>query len=91
MTGRPGPARPNEPGPHDAMAALQALYGPGVGDVDDIPATTHWPSLPADDAAAEWDELRVWVEGLQARFEHLVLSRASPARVHAATLSGWPE
>lgn len=37
----------------------------------DVPAPTHWPSLPSADAAAEWEELRAWVEDLQGRFGHL--------------------
>ncbi len=40
-------------------------------DFADIPAPTHWPSLPSTDAASEWDELRTWVEALQGRFVHL--------------------
>ncbi len=37
----------------------------------DVPAPTRWPSLPSADAAAEWEELRAWVEDLQGRFGHL--------------------
>ncbi len=39
--------------------------------MDEIPTATHWPSIPADDHAAAWAELRDWVEGLQQRFDHL--------------------
>ena len=42
-----------------------------TGDPGDVAAPTHWPSLPSADAAAEWDELRAWVEALQGRFAHL--------------------
>ncbi len=42
-----------------------------AGDIADVPAPTHWPSLPSADAAAEWNELRAWVETLQGRFAHL--------------------
>ena len=41
------------------------------GDPADVAAPTHWPSVPSADAAAEWDELRAWVEALQGRFAHL--------------------
>lgn len=37
----------------------------------DIPPPTHWPSVRPEDAEAEWDALRVWVERLQRRFHHL--------------------
>jgi hypothetical protein len=40
-------------------------------DLEEIPAARHWPEVPAVDAAAEWKELRVWVEQLQERFSHL--------------------
>ena len=42
-----------------------------TGDPADVAAPTHWPSVPSADAAAEWDELRAWVEALQGRFAHL--------------------
>ena len=42
-----------------------------TGDPADVAAPTHWPSLPSADAAAEWEELRAWVEDLQGRFGHL--------------------
>ena len=41
------------------------------GDFADVPAPTHWPSLPSADAPAEWNQLRAWVEQLQRRFAHL--------------------
>lgn len=50
--------------------ALQTFYGEAP-DLSDIPLATHWPSVPAVDAEAEWNELRSWVEDLQGRFEHL--------------------
>lgn len=42
-----------------------------AGDLGDVAAPTHWPSVPSADAAAEWDELRAWVEALKGRFAHL--------------------
>jgi len=42
-----------------------------AGELADVPAPTHWPAIPAVDAAAEWDDLAAWVEGLCARFAHL--------------------
>jgi hypothetical protein len=40
-------------------------------DLDDIPGATHWPEVLAVDAAAQWEDLRAWVEKLQERFSHL--------------------
>ncbi len=40
-------------------------------DFGDVPAPTHWPLLPSADTAAEWNQLRGWVEGLKDRFGHL--------------------
>ena len=64
---------PNAPSPLDELR--QVLGDPyDVGDVDDfadIPAPTHWPGVPATDAGAQWEELRSWVDALQARFAHL--------------------
>ena len=46
-------------------------HGFDTGDLGDVAAPTHWPSLPSADTAAEWAELRAWVESLQGRFGHL--------------------
>ena len=40
-------------------------------DLDEIPGATHWPEVLAIEAAAQWGELRDWVEQLQERFSHL--------------------
>jgi hypothetical protein len=40
-------------------------------DLDEIPGATHWPEVLAVEAAAQWGELRDWVEQLQERFSHL--------------------
>jgi hypothetical protein len=40
-------------------------------DLDEIPGATHWPDVLAVEAAAQWGELRAWVEQLQERFSHL--------------------
>ena len=42
-----------------------------AGELADIDAPTHWPAIPAADAAGEWDDLAVWVEALRGRFAHL--------------------
>ncbi|MDA8317776.1 MAG: hypothetical protein M0010_21810 [Actinomycetota bacterium] len=40
-----------------------------VGIVSSQPTgPTHWPSVPAIEAAVEWQELREWVNGLEERF-----------------------
>jgi hypothetical protein len=36
-----------------------------------LPHPIHWPSLTAEEAEHEWDELRHWVERLRARFPNL--------------------
>ena len=62
----------------NSLAELHKLagYGVDVGAFDsakfaDVPAPTHWQSLPSADAAGDWAELRAWVERLQGRFAHL--------------------
>ena len=57
----------------DPILEAMGLPGPrsGLPSLDDIPSATHWPSLSAGDAAAEWEELRGWVDRLQNRFPHL--------------------
>jgi hypothetical protein len=40
-------------------------------DLDEIPGAMHWPEVLAIEAAAQWGELRDWVEQLQERFSHL--------------------
>lgn len=42
-----------------------------MGTVEDVPAATHWPDIPPEDAPTCWDELRIWVERLLVRFAHL--------------------
>jgi hypothetical protein len=56
--------------PFDELArALGDAYD--AGDLADVPPPTHWPVVPAADAAAEWEELAAWVQALCARFAHL--------------------
>jgi hypothetical protein len=40
-------------------------------DLGDIPGATHWPEVLAVDVAAQWEDLRAWVDQLQERFSHL--------------------
>ena len=40
-------------------------------EIDEIPGATYWPEVLAVEAAAQWEELRNWVEQLQERFSHL--------------------
>ncbi len=42
-----------------------------IGEIEDVSAATHWPSIPPADVPDRWDELRGWVEQLQGRFAHL--------------------
>jgi hypothetical protein len=50
---------------------VDALYGAAASDLDEMPPATHWPSIPAIEAAEEWDNLRAWVKRLQDRFDNL--------------------
>jgi hypothetical protein len=71
------PDRDKPDRPPDGLAALRQAIGVGDdhdgGDqaFDELPAATHWPSIPATDAMAEWEALGEWVQGLQDRFAHL--------------------
>jgi hypothetical protein len=56
----------------DPLDDLREIIGAPLDDeFPDIPTPTHWPRVPAADAAAEWEELRDWVERLCQRFAHL--------------------
>jgi hypothetical protein len=63
----------DESGPRNPLDELRQIIGDPFddGDFADVPAPTHWPSVSAADAAAEWDGLRTWVEALRERFGHL--------------------
>jgi hypothetical protein len=53
------------------IVEMLGLHGTGIPSLDDVPASTHWPSLPPEKAKSEWKDLREWVEQLQERFAHL--------------------
>ena len=55
--------------PLDGMKALYSSNGSAEPTDDEIPAATHWPSIPVSDANDEWGELRAWVLELKARFD----------------------
>ena len=58
-------SRPNNP-------LVELMFGAyDEHDLDEIPGATHWPEVLAVETAAQWDELRAWVEQLQERFSHL--------------------
>jgi len=62
----------HEPGGRNAADQLREIIGDTYDDgFTDIPAPTHWGSLPSTCSAASWEELRNWVEALQGRFAHL--------------------
>lgn len=52
------------------IKSLHAFAGEAV-ELDAIPVVTHWPSIPAADAEAEWNDLYDWVGSLRRRFDHL--------------------
>jgi hypothetical protein len=61
-----------DPDPDDRLNKLAALFGTdGLPDLDEVEGPLRWPDLPADDASAEWHNLRAWVERLLERFGHL--------------------
>jgi len=55
-----------------SLAALQAKLSvlDGLDDFDELHGPTYWPALTADDAEAEWESLRRWVEAFRSRFPH---------------------
>jgi hypothetical protein len=53
----------------DGMKRAFASNGSGELAEDEIPAATHWPSIPVVDLAGEWTELRAWVIELKVRFD----------------------
>ena len=65
--------------PDERAGLARALFGPEMltepeqDDYCDPPegVATHWPSIKAADAEAEWTDLHAWVEQLQDRFDHL--------------------
>lgn len=59
------------PAATEPILEAMGITPPRLAALDDIPAATHWPSVPASQAANEWVELREWVDRLQRRFAHL--------------------
>ena len=61
-------ARPGYP-VLDGMKSAFASNGSAEPAEDEIPAATHWPSIPVADLAHEWSELRARVVELKVRFD----------------------
>jgi hypothetical protein len=53
------------------VALAHDLSQGALGDTGDLPHPTHWPTLHAEEALREWDQLRCWVDLLRMRFPHL--------------------
>jgi len=67
--GGQGPAeRPTFP-TVDGVKGVFASNGSSEPAEDEIPAATHWPSIPVADLADEWNDLRAWVVELKVRFD----------------------
>lgn len=58
----------------DALTVTIAAYGPGPDEPDDT-GLVDWPSLSADDAAAEWQALGDWVARVLGPFYELTRSQ----------------
>lgn len=61
--------KPNGRNPLEHFREMMGV--PVAEDFADIPTPTHWPTVPSADTAAEWAELRSWVEDLCRRFSFL--------------------
>jgi hypothetical protein len=55
----------------ERLQALIARHSGAAPGLEEVPAATHWPSIPAVDTEAEWEDLRAWVEHLLERFAQL--------------------
>jgi hypothetical protein len=53
------------------VALAHGLRNDLVEDAEALPHPIHWPSLTAEEAEQEWDELCRWVHRLCARFPNL--------------------
>jgi hypothetical protein len=53
------------------VALAHGLRNDLADDGEALPHPIHWPSLTAEEAEQEWDELRRWVDRLCARFPNL--------------------
>jgi hypothetical protein len=58
-----------ERGRPDRLAGLAALLGAEGMDLPDLDGPLFWPGVSAEDAPAEWQALRSWVERLVERFD----------------------
>jgi hypothetical protein len=56
-------------GPGDRLAGLAGLLGAEGMDLPDLDGPVFWPGVSAEDAPAEWQALRRWVERLVERFD----------------------
>ncbi len=66
-------ARPSSHSPPDFAAlatrlAKRSSSGDDAALMPSMPTVLHWPSIPAEDAPEEWQELREWVDELLERF-----------------------
>lgn len=56
----------------EALALLGAMFaGKGAASPGQAAGPVLWKAMTAEDAESKWSELRVWVEELVQRFEHL--------------------
>jgi hypothetical protein len=60
----------SNPRPHNPLE--ERMFGVyDDHDLDEMPGATHWPEVLPVESAAQWEELRAWVEQLQERFSQL--------------------
>jgi len=64
------PPPPEDDDDDDARSPFDELMA-AAGPPFELPTPTCWWEIPLADLAAEWDELRAWVESLVRRYPHL--------------------
>jgi hypothetical protein len=61
--------QPPQPDAVQRLAELQARLGlDQLDSFDELSGAIYWPDLPANEAKAEWEALRTWVDRFRARF-----------------------
>jgi len=67
----PGPSKHVPPDFSELKRRMAAGEADTMDEPPPLPEALHWPSIPADEAAEEWEDLRAWVSELLSRFEFI--------------------